>query len=463
MNESKRLLKNTGIIAIGNISTKIVTFLLLPLYTSLLTTEEYGTFDYILTIVTLCVPFVSLLMNESIFRFLIDCQNEREMERVISASTFICLVGMILFTCISIPIMTCLNYQYTFYVVVYVLLSALIGMMGAVLRGNGRTDSYVLFNVGISIFQIAFNVLFIAGFHLGVYGLLLSSILAQLIVIVFFCIREKIWIWIHISALDREIVKELVIYSIPLIPNTISWTIINLSDRIIIMNVLGSSAAGVYALAYKFPNLLDTIYGFFYQSWRESAARVVKDGNQTTFYNLIYGYIKNFMFAIVIGMIAFMPIIFKLIIKNSFNEALIYVPILLLSTYFSNIAGFYGGIFTAYKDSNVMGITTMVAAGINLILDLCLIFSVGIFAAVFSTLAASFSVYALRKRKVKKYVVLEENVGKSLLAVVVLVLVLTLFYSQTIGGCVAAMFISVIYAVVSNKNLIMKVLKLGTR
>lgn len=84
MNEKKRLIKNTGIIAIGNISTKLVSFFLLPLYTTLLSASEYGVFDYILSIATFCVPFVSVLMDESIFRFLIDCKKQEEKEKVIS-------------------------------------------------------------------------------------------------------------------------------------------------------------------------------------------------------------------------------------------------------------------------------------------------------------------------------------------------------------------------------------------
>ena len=94
MNEKKRLIKNTGIIAIGNISTKLVSFFLLPLYTTLLSASEYGVFDYILSIATFCVPFVSVLMDESIFRFLIDCKKQEEKEKVISTSLIIVLTGM---------------------------------------------------------------------------------------------------------------------------------------------------------------------------------------------------------------------------------------------------------------------------------------------------------------------------------------------------------------------------------
>lgn len=81
MNERRRLIKNTGIIAIGNISTKLVSFFLLPLYTAVLSTAEYGAYDYIISIATFCVPFVSVLMDESIFRFLIDCKTELDKKK----------------------------------------------------------------------------------------------------------------------------------------------------------------------------------------------------------------------------------------------------------------------------------------------------------------------------------------------------------------------------------------------
>ena len=50
MTENVRLLKNTVIIMLGNFGTKLISFLLLPLYTSILSTEEYGTYDFILAI-----------------------------------------------------------------------------------------------------------------------------------------------------------------------------------------------------------------------------------------------------------------------------------------------------------------------------------------------------------------------------------------------------------------------------
>lgn len=69
MKETNRLLRNTGIIAIGNLSTKAISFFLLPLYTAILSTHEYGVIDYIITLSMFCVPCISFLMDEAIFRF----------------------------------------------------------------------------------------------------------------------------------------------------------------------------------------------------------------------------------------------------------------------------------------------------------------------------------------------------------------------------------------------------------
>ena len=212
MNEKKRLIKNTGIIAIGNLSTKLVSFFLLPLYTALLSTEEYGTFDYILSIATFCVPFVSVLMDESIFRFLIDCKTEKEKKKVISTSVAVVFVGMICFTIVGIPIMNFLKYNYTYYAVIYILLNVICGMLSALLRGIGRTDQFAVFNFLLGSSQIILNVFFIAIMHWGLVGMLLASIIAQLLIAIIFIFKIHIWKYISLKEIDSNLTKKMITY-----------------------------------------------------------------------------------------------------------------------------------------------------------------------------------------------------------------------------------------------------------
>lgn len=457
MNEHKLLIKNTSIIAIGNMSTKLISFFLLPLYTALLSTEQYGDFDYIVSIATFFVPFVTVLMDESIFRFLIDCQTIEQRERVITTSFCVYLLGCVAFILIAIPLMHFLNYSYTIYASAYIICVSLSGMISALLRGIGRTDQYALFNFLNSALQIILNVLFIAYFKWGLLGMLRASVLAQLIIGLVYIFKFSLYKYIRISLFDKALSKEMMVYSIPLIPNKLSWSIINLSDRIIIMNTLGSAQTGLYAVSNRFPSLMDTVYGFFYQSWKESSARALHGESADKFYNSVYKTLKNFMFSIVIGMIAFMPLVFKIMVNESYHSALVYVPILILAMYFANMSGFYGGIFTAYKQTKIMGSTTVAAAVINLILNLALIIKVGLYAAAFSTLIANFTVYLYRKIKVRDFVKLKESKRKSIIAGIVLLITMLLFYVDISWGIVINCILAFCYAIICNKNIVMMI------
>ena len=459
MSETKRLIKNTGIIAIGSFSTKVVSFLLLPLYTALLTTSEYGDFDYILSVCTFALPFITFLMEEGIFRFLLDCKTLQEKKEVITIGVELVGFGTIVFLLVCGILFSFVDYSYAGYFMLYTISCLGCAIINPVLRGMGNVKGYAIFNFLLSATTIVLNVIFIAFFRWGLKGMLLSTIIAHYAIVFVTVIKVKLWEYVSIKNFNKAKLVEMLKYSIPLIPNKISWSIINLCDRIMLMNMVGSEAAGLYAVSYKFPNLMDMVYGFFYQSWKESSARVLESDSADSFYNYVYLNLKRVMFAIVIVMIAFMPLAFKLLINESFIEALQYVPILLIATYYANISGFYGGIFTAYKDTKIMGTTTIFAAVINFLINIVAIWKLGIYAAAFSTLISNFVVYVYRKIKVKKYIDLKENYKETIITWSCLVIVLVLFYINSVLSLSFACLGALLLSVVLNKELIQQVWK----
>src|SRR5574344_285582 len=110
MNQKKQLLKNTVIIAIGKLSTQIISFLLLRLYTSKLTTAEYGTYDFLVTLSVFLLPIITLLMEESMFRFLIDAETLKDKKKIVTATVFYTIVGAIAFTIIASIVMGIIHY-----------------------------------------------------------------------------------------------------------------------------------------------------------------------------------------------------------------------------------------------------------------------------------------------------------------------------------------------------------------
>ncbi len=436
MGEARRLIKNTGIIAVGGMATKLVQFLLLPLYTSVLPPTEYGAVDYLNTIALFCVPVASLLMDEALFRFLIDCETEEDRRRAVTATVGVLALGCVLFAALMGVLELVFHPDSFWWIVGLVYAGTMLQMVSALLRGFGDTMGYSLANFLASAVMIVLNVLFIAVFRWGVEGMLSATVIAQGGVALVFAVRERVWRYVDLSLIDRAYMGRLIRYAVPLVPNKVSWTIMNMLDRLVIMVTLGPGAAGLYAVAYKFPNVMDQVYGFFYQSWKESSARSLNaEGDEVDFYDAIYRMLRRFMMSVVLGMTALMPLVYDLMIDWQYHEGILYVPILLLATFFSNISGFYGGIFTAHKDTKIMGTTTIVSALLCLVLNLVLIPSIGLYGASVATLASMFVVNEYRRVKVRAYARLTEDRREQALTLLCFALVFGLFYVQAyVGG-----------------------------
>ena len=142
MNQKKQLLKNTVIIAIGKLSTQIVSFLLLRLYTSKLTTSEYGTYDFLVTLSTFLLPIITMLMEESMFRFLIDAEDLKSKKRVITATIAYTAVGTLVFSIIAGIVMGIMKYEYAVVFLLFIISNVLIGLSNALARGTGKIKLY---------------------------------------------------------------------------------------------------------------------------------------------------------------------------------------------------------------------------------------------------------------------------------------------------------------------------------
>ncbi len=409
MNQKKQLMKNTIIIAIGKLSTQIISYLLLPLYTSQLDPSEYGNYDFICTLSIFLCPIITLLMEESMFRYLIDADSKVQRKKIITQTIIYTFFGTVLFTIIAALIMgfgTDYTPMYITAIITFVISNILIGLSNALSRGLGKIKLYSVSNFILGISTIILNIVFILSLNAGAEGLLWANTIANAftaIVILGILKLPK-----YIGKIDKPLMKDMIKYSIPLVPNSISWSIINMSDRIILTQMVSSAANGIYAMANKFPNIINVLYGYFYTAWKESAAKIVKEDNKNQYYNSIYHDAKRFLYAVTICLIAVMPFAFPIFINEAYDEAYVYIPIVMIATYYSNLSSFYGGIFSAYKDTKIMGTTTIVAAVINLVIDLLLVNSLKIYAACFSTLIANLIVYFYRKKKLKKYLKLKE-------------------------------------------------------
>ena len=277
MSRSKELVKNTAIISIGKISTQVINFLLLPLYTAKLSTTDYGNFDFITTIAAFAVPILTMLMEESMFRFLIDAKTEEERSKIITQAFLFSIINGSLITVIIYIFTTLIRYEQRGSLILYMISMVFIALSNALARGTSHITLYSLSNFLSSALIILFNLILILGFHMGFDALVISSVVANIVAAMFVLIKLHVLRYLNPKNLDHRLIRTMLKYSVPLVPNTISWAVINASDRLVIVGFLGASQNGLYSVAYKFPNLITNLNNYFNIAWREASAKMARD------------------------------------------------------------------------------------------------------------------------------------------------------------------------------------------
>lgn len=455
----RELFKNTFIIALGKFSTQIISYFLLPLYTAVLTTSQYGTYDFIVTLYVFLVPFVTLLMEEAMFRFLIDNNNENGKKKIMSNACIYVIFSVIVWTLILLLLFYIFKFEYKLAFILYIISSIFISLCNSISRGLGKMTIYAFSNFILSLSTIILNILFIVSFKWGVEGLLYSTIISNVLIGMYIFIKLKIYNYINFKNFDKSTLKEMVKYSYPLVPNSIGWSIINISDRIIVTVFLGTSANGIYAMANKFPNIINTFSTFFFTAFKENASKVIKKEKYVEYYTSIQDIVHRGFITISLILMTTIPFVFDFFINKSYGEAYQYIPILIIALYYGNMSGFYGSLFVAMKETKIIGKTTIVGAIINIFVNLLLIRFIGIYAAVISTFIANYVVNLYRKIKVNDFFKLGKirNYNFSLF---LLILTAILYYINNLYINVFSLLIVGIYAMLSNKDIIVNLVSI---
>ena len=453
MSRGKDLVKNTMIITIGKICTQLITFFLLPVYTAILSTEEYGIVDLLNTLVSLLIPVVTFQIEQALFRSLIDKRgNEEEIKKTISTTICTIIVQAFLYIIVFLCIAPFVRNEYKYFLASNVIACIFSSIMLQICRGLGNNKNYAIASFVTALTTVILNVVFIVGLRWGAYGMLTASLIGNLVCCIYILLTDKVYKYINIKKYSKELRNKLWRYSLPLIPNAISWWIFNSSDRIIVSSILGIGQNGVLSAAYKFSSVYITIYNIFNMTWTESAALHINDEDSSQFMSKTINIVLKLFTAICFGIIACMPFIFPIMINVKFADAYNQIAILMLSSLFNVLVGLLSVIYIAKKDTKAVAKTSIMAAIINLVVNLGLINFVGLYAASISTLAAYFIMSVYRLHDVKKYVKVVIDKKFALSATLVGIIIFVTYYINNLYINICTVIITVIYAYMINRK-----------
>lgn len=270
------------------------------------------------------------------------------------------------------------------------------------IRAEGHTTLYAVQGLLNTALYIALNVLFLTVFCWGVMGYLLSTVAADCLSALFLICRERLWRQLR-PAPRAAPWRQMLAYCVPLIPTAVFWWIMGVSDRYLVKWFVGSDANGIYAVAYKIPTILTILATVFMDAWPLSAIAESGDRRaQARFYARVWDAFFSAACLCAGGIIAFSPLLIRLLAAESYYDAWRYIPILTLSMIAAAFFNFMGSVYVVTKKSTASLWISLAAAAANIALDLFLIPRIGVQGAAAATFLGCLLVFLMRTASARR-------------------------------------------------------------
>ena len=402
--KNQYLAKNTFLFAIGNFGSKLISFLLVPIYTNILSTSGYGVLDIINVILTIGLPIITLNISESILRFLLDKDSNKD--NILQICYYFSIISII-FSFMLIPIFNLIPEisTHSILIAIYLASSAISGIAMCYIRGVEKIKSYAIISIIKTSFIGILSIVFLVLLHMTIDGYLLAYILSEILAIILcfiFGVSDK---KVKLSKPDIYLTKKMVSFSFFLIPNALMWWIINSMDRFMIIPMYGIDANGIYAVSSKVPAMLSIFTNIFNQAWLYSTVKNEQNDKKDSekYTNYIYSiFFKTIMLVAIILVLIIKPLL-NIYVGKSFYTAWIYSIPIIVGTAFSSLGTFISSEYNLHKDSRGFLKSATIGALINLILNYALMSILGVMGAAIATCISFISVFIFRAIDIRKY------------------------------------------------------------
>lgn len=416
-----------ALFTISSFVSKLLVFLLVPFYTSVLTESEYGIADLMQSTLLLTVPLLSINAGEAALRFGLD--RGADHGEILGIG-----LKRVLLSDVAAIILAALYYVFTrfsgtgpgaefivFFLLLYIA-DSFYEYMLLYCQGTEKVQIMMTGSVMCTFLVIVSNLIFLLLLNLGIYGYLFAQMISfSGSAVLMFLLVGGASILGKIKG-DRILEKEMMRYgSGMLLYSTSSW-INNALDRYYILAMLGTAENGLYGVAYKIPAILTVFQRIFAQAWQMSATKEHEEEDRDVFYSNMFKAYNAVMVIGAAGIILFLKFLAGLMFQKSFFEAWVLVPPLLISVIFGALEGFLGSICLAFKDGKSIGRATGMGALVNIILNYFLIIEFGTMGAAIATLISYFVMFFAAFIMVGKHVKLKVAMRKNFISYLLLII-----------------------------------------
>lgn len=430
-NRGSKFMKDIGVYAIGNIGSKLITFMMVPMYTYFVhDTSDFGYYDLCLTVCLLLIPFVTLQLRDGAFRFLLDCDSDTQRKRIVTfvSRTMITTLALALIVAGAMALFT--NIQYLGYAVGLLIAMSLQEVYSQVFRGLGNNRAFVAVGILSALGIGLFSILFVAGLGWGIKGIFLANILARVLALVLVESRVRLITRHTRWKIDsRQVAHDILRYTLPLLPGSLCWWLTGSSDRLFISHFLGLDVNGVYAVAIRFTGIINTLAIIFYQAWQETAILQYNSPDRDRFFSRMFNSYIFLLAVILVGYVFMLKVNYGWLVANEYQESLNFIYPLGLSAVIFAIAAFFDMGYQCAKDTKRTLPAIVLAAIVNVVLNFTLIKPLGVYGVIVTLLVTYLVLVIYRWHDMKRYFVLRIS-RRTAVPVVIMLLSVIPFYQS---------------------------------
>ncbi len=408
MDRNKALLNRSVLYAVGNLGSKALAYVMAMIYSYYMSPKEMGIYDVILSTIGLLQPIVFFQINDAVYRQIVEKQGCNHKKYVCTGMWFLYFtsavsMGLYFLATMWFPIPNRVWVLMLFISTIYYV------YMQDVVRGMLQNKLYACIGVLNSLLMLSIEVVGLIILRKGIVALIASKTVANIVCICIMVYKQSTLFRSGMKRLDFSILKILLRYSTPLVPNAVSWWIVNSSDRYIILSSLGPVANGIYSMSNKFPTVLAMITSVFTLAWQETAIREYDTHNRDAFFSEVFQKYYRILFTLCICAIPATRIVVELFVSTQYQQAWRYTGCLFIAATFSALCSFLGLGYQISKETARSFRSTVFSAVLNILTNILLIKIVGLYAACISTLLSYFFLFCIRIVHTKRYFKLNIN------------------------------------------------------
>ena len=389
--------------AVGTFGSKVIYFLLVPFYSFFLSKSELGFYDLILASLTILTPIITIQVSEAVYRELHDPSKQTlKSAKAFSSGLAFVFFGLLVFALIALFINK-LFANKIFYELILIQSSfTLYIFFQQSLRGLSLNKEYAFMGTINAILLISFSIALIYFSAIELRNIVLTIACAQLISIIYAIYKIDFFKLFDVKNISKSKVYELLNYSFPLLPNTLSWWLIDLGSRYIILLFIGIEENGLYAVAARYAGVIALVNSIFILSWQDYVINLKSNiSSNTNYFSSYLNLFIGFQIGLVILLTSFSNELVYFTTPAEYHNAAKYLPILLISSAFASFCGFYGAFYLKEKRTKQIFTTTLIGSTINITFCIALINYLGLYAVAFASFVGFLITFLLRLRDFK--------------------------------------------------------------